>query len=121
MSLITALVQESAPRNVVFVYLNSKGHYLAAVAKINFDYGAELNAQQLADGQEITAPGKRSWGEKVPNSPLVSHKGKFYLSVWVTQNIVHVDDENQIQDDVLGYRDLKIEGIQTLIFVDKIL
>lgn len=118
--LIETLRQQFAPRYVVFTYQSAKGNYLAAVAKINFDYKFELHAQQLFDGQELTEPGERSWGKAVPNTPLIEHKGKFYLACWITQNITHTDADGVLQGEVLGYKDLKIENITMLAIADKI-
>lgn len=76
------------------------------IAKLNFDYAAELAAEQVADGQEVTPPGKRNWGVRLPNCPLVEHKGNHYLSCWVTKTISG--------EPKSGVRDLKIENIQFL-------
>lgn len=118
--LIATLRQVAAPKYVVFGYESAKGNYLVAVAKINFDYERELNADQLADGQEITKPGKRSWGEAIPNTPLIGHKGKIYLACWITQTILHTDADGVPQGEVLGYKDLKITGIRMLAIAHKI-
>jgi len=108
------------PCYVVFTYESTNHNFLAGIAKINFDYKAELNAEQAADGQELTEPGKRQWGEKMPYGPLVFHKGHLYLACWITQNFNHVDADGVPQGEVLGYRDLKIKNIQTLAIADKI-
>lgn len=118
--LIAILRLESAPKYVVFAYESVKGNYLTAIAKINFDYRNELNAQQLADGQELTEPGKRSWGYPILNTPLICHKGKFYLACWIVQTVMHIDADGVPQAGVLGYKDLKIENIKMLAFADKI-
>lgn len=116
----SVLGEITAPCYVTFVYKSTKGNSLAGIAKINFDYKAELQAEQLAAGQELTEPGKRQWGEKMPHGPLVFHKGHFYLSCWITQNFNHINADGVPQGVVLGYRDLKIENISMLAIADKI-
>lgn len=92
------------PTQVVLYYDGSK--QFTVVAKINFNYQAELNAEQAADNQELTEAGKRNWGVRVPNSPLVEHKGNHYLSIWITEVV-----NGEVKT---GYRDLKLENIKMI-------
>ena len=117
---LTTILAVTKPTYIVFTYLSAKGNYLSAIAKINFDYKAELNTQQLADGQEVTEPGKRSWGEKLPNSHLITHKGNYYLPCWITQTIAHVNKDGQSEEPLSGYKDLKMDGIRTLVIAEEI-
>lgn len=119
-NLTSVLAEIHEPTHVVFGYSSSKGNYLAAIAKINFNYQVELNAQQVADGQEVTEPGQRPWGVKIPGSPLVVHKGNFYLPCWITETITHLDKDGQVKEDVLHYKDLKIERIKMLVIVERV-
>ena len=119
-NLASVLGEITKPTYVVFDYQSTKGNYLAAVAKINFDYKAELNTQQLADGQEITEPGERAWGVKVLGTPLISHKGNFYLACWITETITHIDKDGAAEEPVAGYKDLKISNINMFVIVDRI-
>ena len=119
-ALTTVLAVIDKPTYIVFGYQSAKGNYLSAIAKINFDYKAELNAQQLTDGQEITEPGKRSWGEKLPNSYLIQHKGNFYLPCWITETLAHLDKDGLPEEPLSGYKDLKMNGIKTLIIAERV-
>lgn len=118
--LIELLRYNSNPTTILFQY-SSKDSFLAAVAKINFDYKAELNAQQLADGQEQTEPSERPWGTRIPNSPLVEHKSNHYLSVWITQIISYHDWNNKPKELKHPYRDLKINQLEMIAFANKVL
>ncbi len=126
-ALTTILGEIYRPTYIVFGYQSAKGNYLSAIAKINFDYKAELNAKQLADGQEVTEPGKRSWGVKVRTpttkhfcGPLISHKGNSYLACWITETITHVDKDGQSEEPLSGYKDLKMDGIRTLVIAERV-
>lgn len=119
-NLVEILSQIAKPTYVVFGYESAKGNYLAAIAKINFDYKAELNAQQIAEGQEVTEPGQRPWGIQVPGTPLISHKGNFYLACWITQTITHTNKDGQAKEDILHYKDLKIERIKMLVIAERV-
>lgn len=49
---------------------------------INFNYGNSVNYQrEREDGEDFEPfePEPRKWGERVEGTPLVEHKGRFYL------------------------------------------
>ena len=47
----------------------------------NFNYRKALDKALVANGKHPSnrPAGKRAWGEKVPNSPFIMHKGHMYL------------------------------------------
>lgn len=49
----------------------------------NFNYRKALDKALVAAGEAPSnrPAGKRAWGEKVPNSPFIMHKGHMYLEV----------------------------------------
>jgi len=50
------------------------------LANIGFHYANSLNSQAKREGKEIDFDIKpRRWGVRLPNTPLVEHKGKHYL------------------------------------------
>lgn len=47
---------------------------------INFDYTKSVNRALAKEGKDADfVASARLWGEKIPNTPLVLHKGKYYL------------------------------------------
>lgn len=78
--------------------------------KINWHYQSEVNHQRQREGglevvdgiPQIRTPEKfealpRKWGTRLKDSPLVEHKGQFFLEIKVEQTIRHEyrDHENQ--------------------------
>ena len=50
-------------------------------AIINHNYENSVNNQQRREGGEGTFEAeKRTWGTRIPGTPLVEHKGQYYLS-----------------------------------------
>jgi len=73
------------------------------VGFINWHYAGEVNEQREKEGgfevvegggvrakeveQFVAKP--RKWGERLPNSPFVHHKGKYYLELKVSESVGH--------------------------------
>lgn len=58
---------------------------------LGFQYEAAVNRQREREGSEAnfeSAP--RQWGERLPGSMLVEHKGKLYLETKVERSLSHV-------------------------------
>jgi hypothetical protein len=79
---IATIVTETTPE------LLKRGNPFKGVVKkttmnvlINFNYRKALDKALVAGGVNPTnrPAGKRPWGEKVPNSPFIMHKGHMYL------------------------------------------
>lgn len=49
----------------------------------NFNYRAALDKALIANGKAPSnrPAGRRTWGQRVPNSPFIMHKGALYLEV----------------------------------------
>ena len=57
---------------------------------LGVDYGAAVNRQLTREGEAADFVAKpRQWGERVPGTFFVQHKGKFYLEVKVEKSISH--------------------------------
>lgn len=81
---IATFVTETVPA------LKKRGNPFEGVIKrttmnglINFNYRTALDKALIANGKAPSnrPAGKRAWGEKVPNSPFIMHKGAMYLEV----------------------------------------
>jgi len=54
---------------------------------INFDYAGAVNRKLLKEGKEPEFVAKpRKWGEKLPGTPLIFHKGEYYLEARFLNN-----------------------------------
>jgi len=56
---------------------------------LNFDYAAAVNRQREREGMVadfVAEP--RKWGERVAGTPLVTHKGKWYVEAMVRRSEV---------------------------------
>lgn len=53
------------------------------MGRINYDYQDEVNAKRVAEGTGSAnfAAAKRTWGERIPGTCLIQHKGQFYLDI----------------------------------------
>jgi len=61
------------------------------LANIGFHYKNSLNNQAKREGKEIDFDIKpRRWGVRLPNTPLVEHKGKHYLE-YKAENVQSVE------------------------------
>ena len=61
------------------------------LANIGFHYANSLNSQAKREGKEIDFDIKpRRWGVRLPNTPLVEHKGKHYLE-YKAENVQSVE------------------------------
>lgn len=60
---------------------------------INFDYAKAVNKRLVKEGKEADfVPSARKWGEKLPGTCLVFHKGEYYLEVgYLTNNAPKVE------------------------------
>jgi hypothetical protein len=58
-------------------------------ATLNFDYAAAVNRQRVREGMVadfVAEP--RKWGERVKGTPLVTHKGRWYVEAKVERSEV---------------------------------
>lgn len=54
---------------------------------IKFDYANAVNKQRIKEGKEADfVPKARKWGVHVGNSPLIEHKGEYYLEARYLHN-----------------------------------
>lgn len=52
----------------------------AANVNINFSYANAVNKQRdKENNEEEFVPHARKWGQRIPKTPLIEHKGEFYL------------------------------------------
>jgi len=52
------------------------------VVNINFDYENAVNNKLTKEGKEADFEAKaRKWGERVDNTPIITHKGEFYVEL----------------------------------------
>lgn len=104
------------------------------VGYINSDYA---RAYKRKTGETIK-PMKRSWGERLPNTPLIEHNNVHYLSVKViresppvfyypdgrvvrnVETIAKILATKKRRDEVLKLRDFKLTGITRLTIGGKI-
>lgn len=71
---------------------------------IGFHYTNSVQNQEKREGMEGTFQAKpRKWGQRIEGTPLVEHKGKFYLETKVERSmgqIYLVDDKIKTKDKV---------------------
>lgn len=69
-------------------------------ALINFNYAKAVNEQLIKEGKEPNFVSKpRVWGIHIANSPLLEHKGEYYLEARFINNdakIEYLDKDNNI-------------------------
>ena len=75
------------------------------LANIGFHYSNSLDNQAKREGKEIDFDIKpRRWGVRLPNTPLVEHKGKHYLEYKAesVQSVEYFTEEGeQIEKDLI--------------------
>lgn len=69
---------------------------------INFIYANSVENQREREGLDLEEfePQPRMWGERIPDTPLVEHKGNYYLEVKVENVLetVYVDSGGNVVD-----------------------
>lgn len=72
-------------------------------------YLSMVNKRLLAEGKEPYTLKNRVWGTRIPNTPLVEHKGKYYLEL-----IVQSCGEVTYQYEGKDIKKEEIEGLKTV-------
>lgn len=110
---------------------------------INFNYQNSVNRVRAKEGnEEVFEAHKRMWGERVPGTPLIMHKGAFYLEVrflgedktrsglfhqgrpidrsllsaWVTEKKSAAEHQGVSEENEVIMRDFKLENIREIRF-----
>lgn len=103
------------------------------VGYINSDYASSVKRKS---GKAI-APMKRSWGERIKDTPLVEHKGEYYLSVKVIRSspslyysngklitdlqiLARIAYSEKHRDEIVKIRDYNLDNIKRLTLGGKI-
>ena len=65
----------------VMIFKNGKGYFNMVNRRLSKQNEANRVFEMLAteSSNGIWEPGPRAWGERIPNSPFITHKGKEYL------------------------------------------
>jgi hypothetical protein len=110
----------------VMIFKNGKGYFNMVSRRLEQQF-KELRIRttiqifEAIDGKKWE-PGPRQWGERVPNSPFVSHKDKTYLEcIFLRPGSVKyfLDGVEIPKDQIIGLKE-KVEGEQGGL-VDKVI
>jgi hypothetical protein len=110
---------------------------------INFNYQNSVNKARIKEGnEEVFEAHSRKWGERITGTPLIMHKGVFYLearllstdktrsalfhlgqpinkallSPYVTEKKSSAEHQGVSEENVIVMRDYKVENIREIRF-----
>lgn len=91
-------VKKTAP----FINLR-KGSHVNGI--IGFNYSNSVNNQRLREGNEEKFEAHpRAWGERIGTSPVIEHKGQYYLEIKVEKTLTnpeYFDDNGPVEAEAV--------------------
>ena len=86
-------------------YLDRVTKFMKANVFINFNYENSVNKVRDKEGNEVDfVASPRIWGVKIPGTPLVEHKGSYYLECRFLKhvNTTYICNNQNIDESVLS-------------------
>jgi hypothetical protein len=109
-------VKKMTTGNLVMLFKNGNGYKNMVTRRLKKQFSDIITTMEIFEriSSPTWTPGERAWGERVPKSPFIEHKGKLYLdTIFIRpgKSTYYLDGVEIEKDQIIGLPE-KNEGDQ---------